>query len=335
MTTARNEQPLEDLPKLWQWFRSKQAGSLDHPAEVLLWNVVRGLITPGRDGARAWIQGLDQFVNCSASPRDDFLIADSLSQEMGSPLVDHFSQLGEICIRAEEGPRALASLVALSNKVNLSAIRFLAAWTALNTGDLETCIDECEKEIEPHAPIYTLLGQALLESGRSNEAIEALKIAIKLDRHDALALFQLIKAYLVMGNTHEAAAASDRCRLVVGKNVELECLSAMVVLSDHAKNHDFAEQTLNRLGQFFKEDPGNLDLMTLAFDVADMKGDQIALANLFRTADISRLARRSDFLSKMTLILKKLGERQWFGLSQQLSEKILTISGMRSPQMND
>ena len=328
MTTALKEHPLENLPKLWQWYRAKPPNSLNHPAEILLWNVVRGLVTPGKEGARAWLQGIDQFVRCSVSPRDDFLIADSLSQEMGSPLADHLSHLGETSIRADEGERAKASLVVLANKVNLSAIRFLAAWAALNVGDLETCIDECEKEIEPHAPMYTLLGQALLESGRSFEAIDALKVAIKLDTQDALALFQLVKAYLVVGNTRDAADAANRCRVVTGRNVEIECLSAMVVLTDRARNLDFAEQTLDRLGQFFREDPGNLDLMTLTFDVADMKGDQIALANLFRTADITSLARRADFLSKMTMILKKLGDRQWFGLSQQLADKILTISNV-------
>lgn len=329
MSTAITEHPLEELPKLWQWFRTKQAGELTHPAEILLWNVVRGLINPGREGTKAWLHGVEQFVRCSANHREDYLIADSLSQEMGATLADHFSQLSELAIRADDGLKAMNSIALLANKVNLSAIRFLAAWTALNAGDLETCIDECEKEIEPHAPIYTLLGQALLESGRSFDAIDALKIAIKLDGQDALAMFQLVKAYLVVGNTKEAAEAANRCRTVTGKNVEIECLSAMIVLTDRARNHEFAEQTLTRLGQFFKEDPGNLDLLTLTFDVADIKGDQVALTNLFNMADMSRLARRADFLSKMTQILRKLGERQWYGLSQQLADKMLKVSNMQ------
>ncbi len=329
------EHPLASLPKLWRWYCSKQTVSFTHPAEIFLWNIVIGLVTPGTDGVRSWMQGIDQFIRCSSSPRDDFLIADSLSLELGLPLVDHFSRLAEMAIRADEGQRATHSLVLLANKVNLSAVRFLAAWAALNTGDLETCIDECEKEIEPHAPMYTLLGQALLESGRALEAVDALKVAIKLDATDALAFFQLIKAYLVIGDTQHAAQTANRCRLIIGKNIEIECLSAMIVLADQAKNHEFADQTLARLAEFFRDDPGNLDLMTLAFDVADMKGDQITLANLFSMADIVRLARRSDFLAKVTLILKKLGDRQWFGLSKQLSERILMISGTRSPQIND
>lgn len=334
MTLAFNEHPLAHLPNLWQWYRSKQTTALIHPSEILLWNVVRGLITPNNDGTSCWVQGIEQFLRCSSSHREDFLIADSLSQELSVPLVEHFSILVETAIHADQGRKAMTSLIQLANKVNLSAIRFLAAWTALNSGDLETCIDECEKEIEPHAPIYTLLGQALLESGRAREAVDALKVATRLDSHDALALFQLVKACLVIGNTKDAASAANKCRAVAGKNVEIECLSAMVVLADHAKNSEFAEQTLDRLKNFFKEDPGNLDLLTLAFDVADMKGDQISLADLFHLADIARLSRRSDFMSKVTVILRKLGERQWFGLSQQFSEKILAVAGVRCTQEN-
>lgn len=328
MGYAFKEHAMEHLPKLWNWFRAKETDPTKQIYETLLCDIVRGLLATGREGVRFWSHGLESFQRSSNDVLTDFLLADSLSQELGKPLTEHLASLCEKAIHFGDGAKILVVLQGIASKTNLSSLRFLAAWTAMNIGDLVTCIDECEKEVEPHAPIYTLMGQALLESGRAYEAIDALKVAIKIDPQDILALFQLVKALLVTDRANEATSYAERCRIIAGHSVEVECLSAMVVVADHGKNAEFADETMRRLSSYFKEDPGNLDLLTIAFDVADVKGDQMSAAGLFNAADIQRLARRPDFMRKFAAILKKLGERRWYALSQQLAEKMTPITGV-------
>lgn len=325
------DHPLSHLPRLWQWYCSKQSGNLTDPAEMLLWNLTRGLLTPGRDGTKIWLHGIDAFLRTSLSPLEDFLTTESYSQELGRPLMEHFSSLAETAIRLGDGEKILPYMQRLADKVPLSAIRFIAAWTALNISDYTTCIEECEKEPEPNNPIYTLLGQALLESGRAPEAVDALTVAVRLDSNDVMSFFQLVKALLVCNRTQEATLFAEQCRQLAGPNIEVECLSAMVVVADRAQNMKFAEETMGRLMNFFREDPGNLDLMILAFDVADVSGNQNGLSSLFQQADLQKLARRPDFTTKISRMMRRLGEKGWFLMSKELTDRLIPFAGNVSP----
>lgn len=325
---------LEELPKLARWYQQGYVQKPTQTHEIFLWNLLRGLITPGKESVRYWIQGVDLFLRGSSDNLEDFLLADSLSQELGKPVTEILGTLCEVAIRSGEGAKAFGAAQHLAAKTNLCALRFLAAWVAFNLGDLETCIEECEKEREAYAPIHTLLGQALLESGRTKEAIDALNVAKKLDAHDILPLFQLVKAYMVDGQLDKATETVKQCRTLTGDHIEVECLSALIVVSDKGQNRPFAEETSQRLFNLFMEDSGNLDLLCLTFDVQEVQADQRGIKKLFDDANFSELTKNHQFKERMVVILRKLGDHGWFSLSKQLTERILESDGSGTKSMN-
>ena len=316
---------LDGSPKMSLWYRQ---GYVKRPTEtysLFVWDLLKGLLTPGKDATRYWVQGVEAFLRNSETPLDDFLLADSLSQELGKPVTEILGALCEKAVRLGEGSRAFAVMQALSARTNLSALRFLTAWTALNLNDLATCVEECEKERQPYAPIHTLLGQALLELGKPEDAIDALKVAVSLDRNDPLPLFQLIKAFLVTKQHSEAVRWVGNARELMGDHVEVECLSALIVIDDQGRDQRFATETSERLLNLFSEDSGNLELMCLIFEVQEVLANQQNIQRIFEEANFNLLTKNREFTKRMAEILKKLGAKGWFGLSKALADRLLEI----------
>ena len=320
------DSPLENYPKLWAWYRKTQLIQLRHNHEILVFNLARSLSLKGQQTSKSWMQTIDTFLMHSTNPLEDFLFADSFADELKAPLTQILSELCEDSILTGNGMRAFSSIQALASRTNLSALRFLSAWIALNNGDFESCIEECEKELEPHANIYTLLGQAQLESGNAEDAIDSFKISIKLNPNDPMTLFQLVKAYLVVNQIEPAIQILTHCRSICEDNIEIECLAALTAISDQGKNRSFLSLTAERLTLFFEKNPGDLDLMCLAFNVHEILGDQTRIRNFFSVANFSLLAAKPKFHAKMSAILRKLGERGWFAISQNLANEMIKVS---------
>ena len=327
-----NEHPLDDLPLLWKWYKKHRSKVLDdnQPSAVaFLLAAVQALVTPGSEKHRLWIQGVHTFLRNSIDPFQDFLELDSLSQDLGKPVSELLSQLCESAIIAGEGQKAFESMRNLANRVPLAVLRFLSAWVAMNVGDLDACIDECEKEAEPQAPIYTLLGQALLESGRAEEAIDALRISLKLDQNDILAVCQLAKAFLVAGNTKEAIKTIEHCRDLVGDHIEIECLAAMIAIADGSPPQEFSNLTLKRLSHYIEQNPGSIDVLILAFDLACVMNSQSGAEQLLKNADFTTWCMQKDFQKRTAQILKKLSEAEWYHVSKIFIDKVLTTTGQQ------
>jgi tetratricopeptide (TPR) repeat protein len=320
--------PSEHYPQYWAWYRSKSDAEGLRPYERFAWDLMHALVSPRRDGIKEWILAIERLPRVSANLLEDFLIADSLVQELGKvalPMI--LSQLAERSIVLGDGEKCQKAIRKFADQIPISALRFLSAWMALNLNQLEVCIEECEKEREPHAAVYTLLGQALLESGRALEAIDALKVAVKLDRKDPVTQVQIIKAYLVSNQPQKAIEPIVYCRELLGYNIEIECFAAMVVIQLGGSMQEFCFDTADRLMQLFEQEPSNLDLLSLTADVIFACNRQDVAEKLFSCADFPKLSRRPDFIGKMAKLLRQAGEKQWYTTSAVLTKHLQQVSG--------
>ncbi|MCX6126799.1 MAG: hypothetical protein NTV34_18885 [Proteobacteria bacterium] len=330
MQASLIEHPLERYPKLWAWYRKSQAQRLTEAHEVLLLSLARALALKGRATNGYWIQSVDAFMRTSSNHLNDYILADSLCQELGAPITQILADLAEMSLVSGYGPTAFNALQSLASKTNLSSVRFLTAWIALNNGDLKGCIDECELEHEPHSTIHTLLGQALLESGKPDEAIDALLVAVRLDASDPLPHFQIVKACLVTETTELAIIHVEKCRGLCGDNIEVECLAGLTTIADKCRDQAFAIRTLTRLLEYFERDPGNLDLFCLVLSIQQVLKDQDSISGLFYRADFQILSQHPKFHFCISDLLRKLEGQSWFGLIKILTDRLLACGAKHS-----
>src|SRR5262249_45968490 len=131
-------------------------------------------------GLRAWTEAFHRFLQASGAPLADFVAAEGVVQEGGADFLELLSAFGEAAVRGGQAEPFYRAVQAGADGTGLVALRFLAAWTALNRGALASCIEECDKVDQPYAAIFTLQGQALVELLRPRDAVHVLQTAVEL-----------------------------------------------------------------------------------------------------------------------------------------------------------
>lgn len=326
--SENNDELMSDFPKLAAWFQAHQSKppTLEDLADFHLWNISKAMRLVGVMRFRHWSDTVKEVVNASSSFLAHILETDTLASALGTSLTDIYTALSEDAIIQGFGEKSLNSMKSLADRTNLAAFRFLAAWTAFNIGNLNECISECEKVNEPFAPIYTLLGQALLESGQPAEAIDALKISMELAPSDPLPLVQIIKAYLVSGIQIEAMRAVDRCRKLLGTHIEIECLAAMTIMAGNSRSKDFCEQTLSHLATHLTNNPEDIEAFSIAMELATELADKEWAFRFLSLAEFSNSTNSLNLAGKISKLLKKTGELHWHDLSRLIIDKTLVVT---------
>jgi hypothetical protein len=327
---GHHQHPFDEFPAMRDWFRHVEAQNLSNPSDLLLYNLIKSFIAPSNEAVRHVTLGVDAFIRSSVNHKHDFIMADSLAVELGRSILEILTYVTENAVIANDGKRLLDPLAQLTVKTNLAAVRFLFAWILFNTGDIEGCIEECEKETEFTGPLNTLLGQALLESGKPGEAIGALELAVRLDAHDIIAYVQLVKAHLINNDPSKAISYLKVCKNLVGDHIEITCLSAMASIQDLGQNPQFADQALSELTDFLKDDPGNIHLFCLGIDLAATRNNSLAASLLIANIDMAKAAAQESFIKMLVATLKCLGEKSWHGAVAMLSSKAARFTGQLS-----
>jgi tetratricopeptide (TPR) repeat protein len=183
----------------------------------------------------AHVSMCEWFKNCKTRQVDffeAFVSAEDISLKLEIDLSQLMTAVVEKCLSlSNEYIEELAGwLVALADELKSPSLRFLAAVSLLNIGNLEGCVEQCESVDKPYGPIHGLLGQALLEQGRPLEAIEALNVALALNSNDTLAMFQILKAYFCVEDFDSFWKWFDKAESVVGTHIELDYLAAVALL---------------------------------------------------------------------------------------------------------
>ncbi len=321
---------LEQMPELNQWFLSQtKPVTMADPTSFHVWSLIRAMRADDRNRCRMWTESVLLLLESCTSVVNHILETDTLLNALGYSLTDIYTPLAEAAILSGEGSRSFCVLQKLADLSGLAAFRFLSAWTAFNDEKPNVCIAECEKASEPFAPIHTLLGQALLESGHIMEAIDALKVATKVAPLDPLPKVQLIKAYLVVGVPVEAMRLVDECRRIVGTNIEIECLAAMAISAGQGQKPEFAERTLLQFGKHIEENPFDFEAFALAIDVASNLSRKDWCQTYSKNLDLRDHCDMGSVLSKLPGILKRMNDLRWYDVAQIIIDKTLVVTQLQ------
>jgi tetratricopeptide (TPR) repeat protein len=315
------------FPKLNKWYLSQASQPpLVSDGEVFhLFSLAKGLYTKKNDVRLSWTLALEQIIATRPSLLEHILETDALAVTLDTTLVDIYSALAEDAIQNNQGRDAFDMLVWMADKSGLAAFRFLVAWIAFNLNNLELCINECEKVEEPYAPIHTLLGQALLEAGRVASATEALKVAIALAPSDPLPIVQLIKAYLITGRQQECFAAINRCRKIVGNNLEIECLASMAILAGRHRPKEFCIETLRNIANYLSENPHDSQAFAIGMELAAELNLRDWAQHYAEAWNCDQSSRPQDMAKQLAKILKRNHELNWHEVSRVVLDKTIAM----------
>lgn len=314
---------LQDYPGLARWYgqRTGSPAPFDRQGDALVYATCEALTRRRGDVARVWIPAFKQFLSRSDSPLADFIAAETIVQQCDAEFVDLIGELGEEAIRHDCADQFFDVMQIGADRTGLTFLRFLAAWTALNKGDLELCVAECEKVDEPFASIYTIQGQALLELLRPHEAVEVLNIAVKLCPSEVLAWFQLAKAYVVLKQHHQAFAALKECLRLAPQSQEVALFMAMVA-NESQDAQGISQEAMDALKPHLSRHTGNgivvLNLLLLALGTQDKDSAKQFIAQ----GDWSKVSSQKDALASLSQVLRGLHALDWMDLASDLLTRI-------------
>lgn len=316
------------MPNLETWFRklSPTPPSLGDAEAFHLFALSKSLFQANLGQSLAWARALAQTLETRKSCLQHILDTDALASTMGTSIADIYGLLVEDALRSGRGQEAMQAMESLADKTKLAAFHFLAAFAAFNLNDYDRCINECEKVSEPFAPIHTLMGQALLESGKPESAIEALKVAIEVAPTDPLPLVQLTKAYLVCGLPQESMSVVSKCRKVIGQNIEIECLAVMGIMASKEKSIEFCERTLANITALLQEDASDIDTFILGMELSSHLGLKPWANKLANTLEIPESGDQLKTVGKLSPILKRNGELGWMDVSRVILDKLISLN---------
>jgi tetratricopeptide (TPR) repeat protein len=320
-----HQRPLSDFPDLHAWYQKacKTTGRSVDLSDYLALQTCGVLASnPNEMTIKKWITTLTEVFAASVDLRRDFLYVVSHFHENRADFAEILGDLTHVAVTFELGEILLPALQLGAEKSNIAALRFLAAWTALNCNRPEICINECEKVDEPFAPLNSILGQAYLESGRLSEALEALNVAIALAPGDAVAWFQKAKTLHILNRPLEAFECLLECENLAPNSAEIALMMTFVVLDSELKSEmkEYAWKKLRlHLDSLGHISQVPIHLLRLSLQLRDKT----------RTLDVAEAwqkratLRNTEDLQGLAQILRELQALDWMDIAQKLLEKVV------------
>lgn len=313
---------LEDYPALAKWYAENCVrAALDTPEQLVL-STCETMKRGKSAGMREWLQSFRSFLQTSSSPLQDFFVAETTMQRCGAELLNVIGDFGETAIQYGDSNEFFTAMQAAADATGLVVFRFLAAWTALNSGHPDVCIEECEKIDDPFSSVHTLHGQALLEIGQPEAAIEALNVATTLSPQELLAWFQKAKALHVMNRHEPAFDALKECMRLAPQSDEIAYYMGMIAVE---ARHDTLwleawnalRPRLKRLGNVA---PVTLTLLRLGAFLRDKERVQDVLSESGWSGELDG----NDTTQILAVTLRQLGDMGWMDVASTLLGKVTT-----------
>jgi hypothetical protein len=304
------------FPHLEDWFAANPALPSNDQAnpDRLVWTMARSLSqNDDLAGLRLWQSGLRQFFVENFYSPHAFIDAEERLLSLDFDFMRVACDIAEFAITNRGGADFLHLMQEIANQSELQVFRFLAAWTALNTNQLELCIEECEKIDTPFACVYTLQGQAFLESGQVNEAIDNLRLAVELGPNEVLSHFQLAKAYQVNGDSTKAWHTLEECQRLSADHPEIDGFKAMIALAhtDTQQSAVWLDEIVPKLMDHVRNDPNNPAMVQLAIEATLKLSVEARIYDLLQIANWGELRFDREFLAAVPTILKRLDHQGW------------------------
>ena len=264
-----------------------------------------------------WAEALSGFLATSANPHNDFLIADRIGSGLQFQILDVSSKVAEAAVMSDEPTETLQQRFSeLADVTSLAALRFISAWMLFNVGQINECIEECDKCDQPFAHIMALQGQALLESGNPTEALPVLETAIKLVPHDPVPRFQAAKAALILEEYSKAWDDLSACWNMAPGTPEIAMLMGMVVARQASCDVGQVDHAWNALSPFMTDLATHDEAVACLIDIAARRSDKAGALEVIRTMDGSVLAQSGEFLKRVPKHLKAFSTLGWSDVAQ-------------------
>ncbi len=308
---------LEDFPALAMWYHKRQQRIGNPPPETFILTLCKALAIGGSTACRIWLDGFRAFLDTSDDVLRDFLTAEEIVRECDGDLLDLFTEFGAMAVADGKSADFFQMTQAAADATGLVALRFLAAWTALNSGQLKSCVAECEKVDEPFAAMFTIQGQALLELGHAREALEALEIATRLAPSEILGWFQQAKALHALGKDQLAFAALEACRRLAPQSGEVALFMALLAGAGSTTSSQ-AETAWGALYPHLNEHGATPTVVFALLNIASRMRNK-AWAKLVVSGANWPAARQSpDLLRELSVCLRQLQSLQWMDVAADL-----------------
>lgn len=313
---------LEAYPQLNSWYlanRLTPPSATDHVG-YLIWSICRAMCLDDEELLRHWSQSLRQFFSNPQTGYADFCEVENNLANVGLDFLALASEIAELAVRFDKGLDHYNLLSEIVQSCDVPVFRFLAAWIALNCGLLEECILHCEAVDEPFACIYTILGQAQLELGLAEDAIESLSIATELSPQEVIALFQLAKAFHVTEQYEAAWNAMEKVQEQLPGNPEVEAFFAMIALTEKS-NEQRLSKAWDTMVASYDPDSVTSYQIGLMLDLAFTSNQPERMNYILEHAPWPALKSDKEFMANIPWILRKLESCGW----QSFANPFLTL----------
>lgn len=309
-----------NYPKLHDWYSVRKSGlqpaRYDTVIESTAFSIAEAVFAAtAKTRISIWHTTLDTFLNQSEFPRDDYQKLERFLSGMHFDLTQFNSELGYEAFQENMVRDFSGTINHLARKTNLVSFWFLSAWTALNTEDYESCLSICESVKEDFAPIFTIKGQALLESGFTQESIPAFERSLELDPGDLLTWFQLAKAEWTLNHPEEAWNALEQCLQKTGQHPEVLIFQAQIAVESESMGGKRVE-LLSRLKPFLDSLHGDSLYANFVTRLALVLGSKESTREIIEKISWAKVC--EDLIKQKSLapILKQLGKYGWYDLAQ-------------------
>lgn len=256
---------------------------------------------------------MDVYFQSKSEALDNYLGAEAIINRCNESLLNIISNIGETAVRSGTSKRFIAAVSNAADKTGIIGLRFLSAWMCLNTGDLQRCVAECEKVDEPFASIYTILGQALLELHEPQQAIDALRVAVKLSPDEILAWFQLAKCYYALNDSENAFRSLLECERISPRNIEIALFQAFI--ANDSDNQSIQLNAYRNLKPHLGSYAGDAEVVFNLLQLGIKLGDKALLEKCLAEINFERLRTDNRFAQLVSPFLRNLYDRNWMDLS--------------------
>lgn len=267
-----------------------------------------------------------EWLEESSQPAVDFAELIPYMADYGVSFNNLLADLAEEAARLGHGLGLAKVLQKVALKTQEPVCSFLAAWIFLNLNQLPACIAECQRVNSSYGPVQGLLGQALLESGKLEEAIQALQAAVRSSPEDLLSWFLLSKANLAANHWEAAWECIQICKKLAPEHEEVKAMIA-IIAEECAENSLWLRTAWEEVHPIWLNNSGRGFLTALLYRLAFLLNEPAKADYITSHADWQQLKVESDFLQNLAGILREFHRRQWHKENKRFLER-LTVEGM-------
>jgi len=279
------------------------------------------IFTRSKNIAADWGNLFFEFLDDSDSAVDSFLELQELFNYTRTDLLGFIGDITESTIGKPAAHSFQKTLKSAADKTNIASLRFLTAWHCINEGNLESCVQECEKIEQFYAPIFTIKGQAQLELGFVTAAIETLEYVCQQSPNEILAWFQLAKASHINRDQEKSWKALNHCHKLAPQSEEVALFMGMVAVES---NNDFYQrEALKVMEPHSKFSTNNSMYVLTLIELSALVSEYTILQNTIQTAQWTAILEDPAFYKKIGGILKLLASGDY---QQEAASLLMKVS---------